>query len=264
MKNVYSLFLLGLVSFLLAAAPASADSVPGVGGPIEITALIHTSVQLEYNGTVVQIDPWNRVGLPNAKKADLILITDDVGHHLDVTALEKLRKENTPVVMASNGKAQIADGIVMANGEIIRVAGLNVEAVAAYDIIPGEPSHPKGEANGYVLTLGGKRFYFAGVTECVDEVKALKNIDVAFLPMNVPLARMTPAATAECAKQIGADVLYPYHYDQDYARRALRPDYVGPGLPEGLTVPQTLDRLSEALQGSGIEVRIADFYPPLN
>jgi len=243
---------------------AYADTVPGENGEIEITPLIHTSVQLEYAGTVIQIDPWDRMGLVAAKPADLILITDNVGHHLDEGAVEKLRKPGTPVVIAANGKDQIPDGIVMANGETMSLAGVAIEAVAAYDIIPGEPSHPKGEANGYVVELGGKRFYFAGVTECVDEVKALQNISVAFLPMNVPLGRMTPAAMATCAKILNPDVVYPYHYDQDYARRALNPDYPGAPLPENLTIAQTLERLVRELEGSGIEVRFGDFYPPLD
>ena len=252
------------VSFLAIGNLTSADSVDGTGGPIEITALIHSSVQLEHRGRVVQVDPWNRLGLPDAKQADLILITDDVGHHLDTTAIDKLRKPVTPLVMAANGADQIDDGIVIANGETIKVAGITVEAVAAYDIIQGAPSHPKGEANGYVVTFGGKRFYFAGVTECVDEVKALEDIDVAFLPLNVPLARMTPAAAAQCARIINPAVVYPYHYDQGYARRALQPDYSDPELPDNLTVDQTLARFTEALQGSGIEVRLANFYPPLD
>jgi len=182
-----------LLSFIAAHHFVVADTVPGATGSIEITPLIHSSVQLEYAGMVIQIDPWDRLGLPDAKSADLILITDDVGHHLDVRAIDKLRKTGAPLVMAANGSDQIAEGLIIANGESISVAGVNVEAIAAYDIIPGEPSHPKGEANGYVVTLGGARFFFAGVTECVDEVKSLRDIDVAFLPMNVPLGRRANA-----------------------------------------------------------------------
>lgn len=256
--------LLAILMLSLAFSQAHADSVEGANGPIDIQPLIHSSVQLEYEGVVIQVDPWNRLGLPGAKMADLILITDNVGHHLDPTAIAKLRKSGAPVVIAANGVAQVSDGLVMANGESRDIAGVTIEAVAAYDIIPGEPSHPKGEANGYVVTLGGVRFYFAGVTECVDEVQALRDIDVAFLPMNVPLGRMTPAAVAACARVLNPAVLYPYHYDQDYARRALQPDYGGEALPEGLTVAQTLLRLREELQGSAIELRIGDFYPPLD
>lgn len=255
-----------MVALLLAGTNTLvlADTFPAVTGEIIITPLIHSSVQLQYAGYVIQVDPWNRLGLPGALPADLILISDDVGHHLDPDAISKLRKPGTPVIMAANGLDTIEDGIVLANGEQLRVDGVIVESVAAYDIIPGEPSHPKGEANGYVLTLGGRKLYFAGVTECVAEVKALENIDVAFMPMNIPLGRMTPAATAECTKILNPAVVYLYHYDQDYARRALNPAYPGEPLPEDLTVAETLERFETAMQGSGIEVRRGNFYPPLD
>ena len=185
-----------IIVLLLTSSFALADSVSGSKGPIEITTLLHAGVQLEYQGTVVQVDPWDRLGLPGAKPADLILISDDPGHHLDVGAIERLRKPGASVVLTAAGKQKWPDGIVIANGETVRVAGVTVESIAAYDIIQGNPSHPKGDANGYVVSLGGKKFFFAGVTECVDEVKALQGIDVAFMPMNIPLARMTPAAAA--------------------------------------------------------------------
>ncbi len=234
------------------------------GGSIEITPLIHSSVQLEYADSVIQIDPWNRLRLVGAKTADLILITDNPGHHLDLTAIAKLATENTSIIIAANGKDQIPSGIVLANGEAIRVSGVTIEAVAAYDIIPGAPEHPKGEANGYVVTLGGKRLYFAGVTECVDEVKALRNIDVVFMPLNIPRGRMTPAAAAECTLLLSPEVVYSYHYDQDYARRAVTPDYAGSELPGGITIDESLDLFEAALEGSGIEYRRGYWYPPLN
>lgn len=264
MKILFSMiFYFSLATFSIASAKAQSNIVPGADGPITITPLIHSSVQLEYGGTVVQVDPWDRVGLPGAKQADLILITDDVGHHQDVTAIEKLSGPQTVLVMLESGRAKWPAGIVIANGQMIRVNGMTVEAVAAYDIILGEPSHPKGQANGYVLTLGGTRFYFAGVTECVDEVKALQDIDVAFMPLNVPLGRMTPVASAECTRILEPDVVYLYHYDQDYARRALNPAYEGTTLPGGISVAESLDLFDEELKESGIEVRRGDFYPPL-
>lgn len=241
-----------------------ADQIQGDHGSIEITPLIHSSVQLEYRGTVILVDPWGRAGLEGARMADIILITDDVGHHLDPDAIENFRKPSTQVFITEKGKEKWPTGLVLANGESVAVAEVLIEAIAAYDIIPGEPSHPKGEANGYVITLGGKRLYFAGVTECVEEVKALRNIDVAFLPMNVPLGRMTPEATAECAEILSADVVYPYHYDQDYARRAYDPTYEGPELPMGRSVTESLSVLENELRDSEIEVRFGDFYPPLN
>ncbi len=174
-------------------------------GDVEITAFVHSSIQLEHGGKVIHVDPWSLSDLSKAKPADLILITDDVGHHLDVKAIARVRKPGAPIVIAANGRAQVPDGIVMANGETREVAGVKIEAIGAYDIKPGDPYHPKGEANGYVVTLGGTRIYVVGVTECVPEVRAVKNVDVAFFPLNLPAGahgagggdRMHPGDRAE-------------------------------------------------------------------
>src|SRR5829696_4528690 len=85
-------------------------------GDIEITPIIHSSVQLEHAGKVIQIDPWSLGDLSKAKAADLILITDDVGHHLDLKAIQQLRKPGAPVIIAANGKPKVPDGLVLANG----------------------------------------------------------------------------------------------------------------------------------------------------
>ncbi|MBI4476198.1 MAG: MBL fold metallo-hydrolase [Acidobacteria bacterium] len=224
-------------------------------GDIEITPLIHASVQIAHAGKVIQVDPWSQGDLTGAKPADLILVTDDPGHHLDVKAIAALRKPGAPVVIPANGRTKVPDGIVLKNGEAREVAGVRVEAVAAYDITPGEPFHPKGEANGYVITLGGTRLYFAGVTECVPEVRALKHIAVAFFPMNVPLKRMEPAGAIECITEFKPKVVYPYHYDQDWVARVGR---------DGVrTEPTTrgLQELESGLGAAGIEVRRANWYP---
>src|SRR5262245_51965595 len=251
----------GAVALLLSTALLNAaDRFPATGGDIEITPLIHSSVQIEHAGKVIQVDPWSAGDLSRAKPADLILITDDVGHHLDVKAIARLRKPGAPVVIAANGRKGVPDGIVLANGESTTVAGVRVESIAAYDIKPGAPEHPKGEANGYVVTLGGKRLYFAGVTECVPEVKALKDIDVAFMPMNIPVERMSPADAAACTRVINPKVVYVYHYDQDFASRATNPNATVRGLPGGITVAQSLQMFKEAMSGTPTEVRLGKWY----
>ena len=131
-----------------------------------------------------------------------------------------------------------ADGIVIENGEVKNVAGIRVEAIASYDLIPGTPFHPKGRGNGYVITLGDKRIYFSGVTECVPEVQALRNIDVAFVVMNSPNGRMTPAAAAGCVATFKPKVVYPYHYRTG-----------------------NVAEFKTALEGKPVDVRLGDWYP---
>jgi L-ascorbate metabolism protein UlaG (beta-lactamase superfamily) len=240
---------------------AAADRVPASGGDIEITPIVHASVQIEFGGKVIQVDPWSAGDLSKAKPADLILITDDPIHHLDPKAIEQLRKPGAPVVMPASGKAKVPDGIVLPNGEHTKAADIAIESIAAYDLKPGEPSHPKGDANGYLITLGGKRLLLAGVTECVPEIQALKNIDVAFMPMNIPPDRMAPQAAADCVKLLRPKIVYLYHYDQDYAARLTNPRSTPRGLASGMTVAQSVEAFRNALKNTGIEFRDAAWYP---
>ena len=202
-----------------------------------------------------------RARLDTAQPADLILITDaDAGgHHLDPAAITKVRKAGAPIVMPASGRTKLPDGIVLANGERREVAGVMVEAIAAYDLIPGDPFHAKGVANGYLITLGGKRILLAGVTECVPEIRALKNLDVVFVPMNLPQGRMTPAAVADCLRTLRPALAYPYHFDQGYiGRLSGRGGQPQPGQP---SAPDTVKALADAVKADRIEVRLGDWYP---
>jgi L-ascorbate metabolism protein UlaG (beta-lactamase superfamily) len=255
-----------VVSGMLALMGASSVSaqVPGTiaaeVGDIVITPIVHASAQIEYAGTVIQIDPWTVADLSQAKPADLILVTDDPTHHLDPDAIARLRKPGAPVVLTAKAHARFADGIVLRNGESGVYAGIRVEAVPAYDMTPGEPYHPRGEANGYLITLGGKRLFFAGVGECVPEIRALEDIDVAVMPMNLPVDRMRPIPVAECVKTFAPKVVYVNHYDNPHSRwltdaRANPP-------PDMQYTAATLRALGEALEGTGIEFRDGGWYPP--
>ena len=245
----------------LTVSLSAADRVPANGGDIEITPIVHASVQLEFGGKVVQVDPWSAVDLSSAKPADLILITDDPVHHLDVNAIKQVRKPGAPVVMPASGKEKVPDGIVLPNGEHTVAADIAIEALPAYDLTPGEPAHPKGKANGYVITLGGKRILFAGVTQCVPELRAQKNIEVVFIPMNIPPDRMSPQEAADCVKALRPKFVYLSHYDQDFAARLTNPRATPRPLPSGLTVAQTVDAFRNALRNSGIEFRDGAWYP---
>ena len=221
-------FVIALATAVLAANQT--DTLPASGGDIQITPIMLSSVQLEYMGKVIQVDPvatYDDVELPllgkfdALKKADLILITDIHPENLDIAEIAKLRKAGAAVVMpaaaATQAGAKIpAPAVVMANGETQIVAEVSIEAVPMYNIQhgpkAGELYHPKGRGNGYIVTLGGKRLYFMGDTECTPETKAVKDIDVAFVPMNMPQT-MTPGDAAECVKAIQVKIVYPYHYE---------------------------------------------------
>lgn len=257
MRLLCSTAMLVLIGSLSLSAQSS-NRIAAEGGDIIITPILHSSAQVEHAGTVIQVDPWSVGDLSQAKPADLILVTDDPGHHLDPDAIAQLRKPGAPVVLTATAHARFADSAVLSNGESGMFADIRVEAVGAYDMTPGRPFHPRGEANGYVITLGGKRLFFSGVGECVPEIQALQNIDVAFMPMNLPVDRMRPIPLAECLKTFKPTVVYLNHYDNAYTRWLTNPE----GDPPPDATPATIRAFREAIAGEGIEFRDAGWYPP--
>ena len=254
--------LLSSLVFLVGAGSVFAQSssrIAAEGGDIVITPIIHSSAQVEHAGRVIHIDPWTVGDLSRAKPADLILVTDDPGHHLDPDAIAQLRKPGAPVLVTEKAHAGFPDGIVLANGQSGIFAGISVEAIPAYDMTPGEPYHPEGEANGYVITLGGKRLFFSGVGECVPEIRALQDIDVAVMPMNLPVDRMRPIPVAECLKTFSPEIVYLNHYDNPHARWLTDPSVNPP--PDAERTAASIHALREALEGTGIELRDVGWYP---
>ena len=238
----------------------SSSTVPARGGDIVITPILHSSAQVEHAGRVIHIDPWTVGDLSEAKLADLILVTDDPGHHLDPEAIARLRKPGAPVLVTQKAHERFPDSTVVSNGQRGVFAGIAVEVVPAYDMTPGEPFHPQGEANGYVITLGGTRLFFAGVGECVPEIRALRDIDVAVMPMNLPVDRMRPIPVAECLKTFKPTIVYLNHYDNPHARW-LTDSTVNPP-PDVEFTAASIRALRAALDGTGIELRDVGWYPP--
>jgi L-ascorbate metabolism protein UlaG (beta-lactamase superfamily) len=210
-------------------------------GDITITPIVHASFQIEYGGKVIHVDPTSPGDYSHAKQADLILVTDIHADHLDPAAIARIRKQGAPVVAPQAAAEKIENPTVMANGETKTVAGVLIEAVPMYNLKRGPSAgqffHTKGRGNGYILTLGSKRLYIAGDTECTPEMRSLKNIDIAFIPMNLPYT-MPPAEAAECVKAFKPKVVYPYHYRG-----------------------QNVEEFKAALKGESIEVRLANWYP---
>lgn len=203
-------------------APAQAayetDVIPTSDGPLEITFIGHGSLMFRFGGRIVHVDPYSKLGdYQQLPKADLILLTHEHRDHLDPTALAAVRTDRTKIILTEACASQVPEGRIMRNGDTATEAGLKIEAIPAYNIVnmrsPGEPFHPKGNGNGYVITFGDKRVYVAGDTENTPEMKALKDIDVAFLPMNLPYT-MTPDMVADAAKAFRPKILYPYHFGQ--------------------------------------------------
>jgi L-ascorbate metabolism protein UlaG (beta-lactamase superfamily) len=206
-------------------------------GPVRLTMINHASMVIENAGQVIDVDPVgvNRYdGLP---PADVILITHTHGDHLDAAAIARRKKDGTIIIGPQAAAKAVAGLEVMKNGEARQVGATGIEAVPAYNLPKGgQVFHPKGEGNGYIITIAGQRCYIAGDTQAIPEMAALKDIMVAFLPVNQPFT-MTPEEAAAAARSFMPRILYPYHSKGS--------DVAG---------------LARMLEGSGIDVRLRDWY----
>lgn len=192
------------------------DTIKTAMGDLKITFIGHGTLMFHFDNLVIHVDPVSDMGdYSQLPKADIIMITHGHPDHLDLKTIERLRKEGTDVVLTETCAKEINNGIVMKDGESKTIKGLKIEAVPAYNIVhmrsPGNPFHPKGDGNGYVITFSDKKVYVAGDTENISEMEQLSGIDVAFLPMNLPYT-MTPEMAAEAALAFKPKILYPYHF----------------------------------------------------
>jgi len=229
------LFVVLLAASMTAAAQGgfASDVFKSAGGDLRITFIGHASLLFQFAGLNIYVDPDGRLADFGAMpKADLILVTHAHGDHFDARAIEALRRDGTSVFAAPGCQPLPAGARLLKNGDQARFRDVAIEAVPAYNIVhqrgDGRPFHPRGEGNGYIIAFPGLRVYVAGDTEDIPEMGSLKDIAVAFLPMNLPYT-MTPEMTARAARMFRPRVLYPYHYSDTDPQRlvALLKDEAG-------------------------------------
>jgi L-ascorbate metabolism protein UlaG (beta-lactamase superfamily) len=238
---VSSVLVIPLTLTPLARAAAEPQTFPTSAGPVKITPLNHASTLIEAGGKTIYLDPAKPVKFDGLPKADLILITDIHGDHMDPDSITQVGKTGTEILAAPAVVQTVTSAKPIANGDTKTWEGWTIEAIPAYNLkrgpAPGKLFHDKGRGNGYVLTYGGKRFYFSGDTEGIPEMRALKNIDVAFVCMNLPYT-MPPDEAADAVKAFHPKVVIPYHYRGS-----------------------DLAVFKKSLEGAGIEVRLLEWYP---
>jgi L-ascorbate metabolism protein UlaG (beta-lactamase superfamily) len=199
--------------------PTVSDIIETEEGDLTITPISHASLMMEFQGRRVYVDPVGDFSEMSDRKADIVLITDIHGDHMNAEAARSVTKTGAVVIAPREVWNTITTAVVYLNGETSRVTlpntAVGIEAVPAYNLTRGPEEgqfyHPMGRGQGYIVTIAGKRVFVSGDTECVPEIQALENIDVAFLPMNLPFT-MTPEEAAECAKTFRPSIVYPYHY----------------------------------------------------
>ena len=232
-------FGLALAGALTAQA---ADKIKTAKGDLEVHPVRHGTVVFNWNGKTVFVDPvgsaalFKPYGVP-----DLVLVTDIHGDHFNKGTLEAIVKDKTVVITPEAVAALAPEGLkkritTLANGKSVEKLGVKIEAVPMYNLTAARLRfHNKGRGNGYVMTFGGKRVYVSGDTEDIPEMRALKNIDAAFICMNLPYT-MTPEQAADAVREFKPNVVYPYHY-------------------RGSDTPQF-----KKLVGDASEVRLRDWY----
>ena len=183
---------------------------------LRITFIGHGSLLFNFDKVNIYVDPDGRLAdFSRLPKADLILITHQHRDHFDLETIRLLSRDSTLIFVSPVCQPLPPAAHILKNGENAQACGVAIAAVPAYNIVHqranGQPFHPRGKGNGYVLTFAGLRVYVAGDTENIPEMRELKDIAVAFLPMNIPYT-MTPEMTAMAAQAIKPRVLYPYHF----------------------------------------------------
>ena len=197
------------------------DIVPTSDGNLKIIFIGHGSLMFEFNEKIIYLDPIiSETEYNSMPDADLILITHSHSDHLNVKSIEALYKKETEIIVTEKGLSMLQKSEstkVLTNGSETIAKGFKINAIPAYNMVnkrpDGSPFHPKGEGNGYIIQFGDKKVLIAGDTENIPEIKSLKGIDIAFLPMNLPYT-MTPAMVADAVKEFKPKILYPYHFGE--------------------------------------------------
>lgn len=241
-------------AFLSANGPARAQSAQaGLSGDqfsfstseVIIHPVNHASLVIAINGTILYIDPVGAMsryeGLP---PPDLILVTHEHSDHYAPGVLRNLSDGTTPLIANPAVFDRLPDdlkssSVAMANGETLDTHNLNIQTIPAYNLAADRLQfHPPGRDNGYILNIAGGRIYIAGDTEDIPEMRALKNIDIAFIPMILPWT-MDEEHAASAVNEFMPDVVYPYHYG-----------------------PSDIENFKALVQGAhdDIDVRFANWY----
>jgi L-ascorbate metabolism protein UlaG (beta-lactamase superfamily) len=188
------------------------------GDEIKITPIEHATAVIDWGDVTIYIDPTGgTTAFKNQKKPDLILITDIHGDHFNKETLEAIDVSKATFIVPQAVANAMPDEFtgkleILANGSSKELNGILIEAVPMYNLREeAKDFHVKGRGNGYILTIDGQRIYFSGDTEDIPEMRSLKNIDKAFVCMNLPYT-MTVESAASAVLDFKPKQVYPYHY----------------------------------------------------
>lgn len=249
MKSFIILLFLSITT-IACAQVLKKDVIFSTNGDISVYPILHSTMALEWNKHIIYTDPYGgKQVFEDLNKADLILITDIHGDHTNIETLEGLSLFNTTIVtcqaVADKLPNTFTNVVVLNNGDITIWKEIEIEAIPMYNLPEEADSrHPKGRGNGYVITLGGKRIYISGDTEDIPEMRSLKNVDAAFVCMNLPYT-MDVEAAASAVLEFKPKIIYPFHYRGERGKFS------------------DIDKFKSIINegDSSIEVKLLEWYP---
>nr|WKN39809.1 MBL fold metallo-hydrolase [Tunicatimonas sp. TK19036] len=244
-------FFLSLLAATTMAQSASSDQLETSEGMVSIQPVLHGTVAFTWNDQTIYVDPYGGAeAFAGIDAPDLILITDIHGDHMDVKTLEAIETTDVPMVVPQAVADQLPESfqeqlVIIGNGESTEQLGVSIEALPMYNLPENDPDsrHTKGRGNGYLLTFGDKTVYLSGDTEDIEEMRALEDIDVAFVCMNLPYT-MSVDQAASAVLEFEPVMVYPYHYRGT----------------DGLSDVEKFKELVNA-ENEDIEVRLRAWYP---
>lgn len=197
---------------------AQSERIETEAGDLSIHPILHSSIVLQWGELTIFVDPYGGAEKYAAFDApDLVLITDIHGDHMNKETLGELDLANAILIAPGAVFDQLGDlsssqKVTLSNGESAEKLEIEIEAIPMYNLPETDDSrHPKGRGNGYVLTIGGKRIYISGDTEDIAEMRALEDIDIAFVCMNLPYT-MDVNQAADAVIEFSPAIVYPFHY----------------------------------------------------
>lgn len=218
MNRIFLIVLWQVTTFAAIAQRATPDQFQTSGGTLTVQPILHGTVALEWNNKMIYVDPYGGAKVfEGIRPPDLVLITDIHGDHLNAETLNALDLSKSVLVVPKAVADQLPENlkskaVVLDNGKNTVQLGISISAIPMYNLPETADSrHTKGRGNGYILTLGGKLIYVSGDTEDIPEMRSLKNIDVAFVCMNLPYT-MDINQASDAVLQFKPKVVYPYHY----------------------------------------------------
>lgn len=252
MKITLTVFVVCLTAMTSLGQRAAPDKIPTSKGDLTIQPVMHAALMLQWNGQTIYVDPsGDAKAYAGLDDPDIVLITDVHGDHMSVETLEGLNTKSAVMVVPQAVADKLPESykerlMILGNGDETRIGEISIRAIPMYNLPDDETSrHTKGRGNGYIVEMGGKRIYISGDTEDIPEMRRLKNIDVAFVCMNLPYT-MDINQAASAVLEFQPAIVYPYHYRGQG------------GLADVEGFKQLVDK-----GGKKIEVRLRNWYPGL-